>query len=80
MDNKRIDIELSDNFKEDFFNITEKVEKDNIRTYIQSKYMDSHMFLYTFATMLRNDEIEIKFKENASIKHTEYLNKLSKGF
>lgn len=80
LNNNGIDIELSDNFKEDFFTINDEVERDNIRTYIQAKYLDSHMFLYTFANMLKNNEIDIIFNECATEHHISYLNKLSEGF
>lgn len=74
-----IDIELNSKFKEDFFNVTEECEKDNIRTYIQGDYLNSHMFLYTFAEMLRNNEIDIIFNDCATEHHISYLNKLSEN-
>jgi len=66
MDNKGLSIELISDFNKNFFILSEELEDDNIRTYINADTMDSHMFLYTFAKMLRNNEIEIVFKENAN--------------
>lgn len=79
LDNKGLSIELSKSFEKDYFDVNEEVEKDNIRTYLSAEIMDSHMFLYTFAKMLQNNEIEIIFKENTSEHDKNYLEKLSEN-
>ena len=79
MNHKGLSIELKSDFNKNFFIVSEELEDDNIRTYINASKMDSYMFLYTFAKMLKNNEIEINFKENASEHDINYLKKLSKS-
>jgi len=80
MDNKGLTIELCVGFmNNDLFRLDEEVEEGNIRTYINADKFDSYMFLYTFAKMLRNNEIDILFKENASEHDIKYLKKLSES-
>lgn len=75
-----LDIELNSNFSSDFFSVKEELEKDNLRTYINEEYLNSHMFLYTFANMLKENKINIQFNEKATEKDIDYLKKLSKEF
>jgi hypothetical protein len=77
MDLNGVSIELSSNFKEDYFVVTEELEKDNIRTYISGGYLDSYMFLYHFAKMLEENKITITFNESATEKDIDYFEKLS---
>jgi len=79
MNHKGLSIELKSDFNKNFFIVSEELEDDNIRTYINASKMDSHMFLYTFAKMLKNNEINIIFKGNASEHDIRYLEKLSKS-
>jgi len=79
MDNKGLSIELISDFDKNFFIVSEELEDDNIRTYINAGTLDSYMFLYTFTKMLRNNEIDIIFKENANEHDLDYLNKLSES-
>jgi len=79
MNHKGLSIELKFDFNKNFFIVSEELEDDNIRTYINASKMDSYMFLYTFAKMLKNNEINIIFKENASEHDIRYLEKLSKS-
>ena len=79
MNHKGLSIELKSDFNKNLFIVSEEIKDDNIRTYINASKMDSYMFLYTFAKMLRNDEINIIFKENASEHDIRYLEKLSKS-
>jgi len=75
--NKDVSIKLNRNFEEDFFNIYEENEKDNLRILIQGSYLNSYMYLYNFAEMLENNEIDISFNENATDKHKNYFDILS---
>lgn len=75
-----LDIELSKNFKSDFFNVPEELEKGMIRIYTRADYIDSNMFLYTFGKMLENNEVTITFNENANKKYINYLENLSEEF
>jgi len=79
MNYKGLSIELISDFNKNFFILSEEIEDDNIRTYINADTFDSHMFLYTFAKMLRNNEIEIIFKENVNKHDLDYLKKLSES-
>jgi len=53
MNHKGLSIELISDIDKNFFILSEEIEDDNIRTYINAGTLDSHMFLYTFAKMLK---------------------------
>lgn len=59
-------------------NISEYIEKEDLRTYIDIKYMDKDLILYVLQGMLKNDEAKIVFTEKAKEKDINYLKKLAK--
>ena len=59
-------------------NISEYIEKDELRTYIHCTKADGNTFLYVIQKMLEDGEVELKFTEKASEKSINYLNKLAK--
>lgn len=70
-------IELSSHLGKGFFNLNEEIGQGNVRVYINGLGMDSHMFLYVFAEMLKNNEVEIIISDKAP--KGDYLEKLGKG-
>lgn len=84
LDYKGMSMEFSENLikeiQTDGFigNISEYIEKEDLRTYIDYKYMDKHMILYVLQGMLKNGEAKIVFTEKAKEKDINYLKKLAK--
>ena len=74
--NEGIFICLSKNFNKKTFNLREEFKKDNIEINIEGKYLNDYLFIYTFIDMLKNNEIEVKFNDNATKRQIEYVNKL----
>jgi len=78
LDFKGISIESSkDILNSEYINIYEERINDNIDIYYRGASMNNLLFLDTILDMLKNEEIDLIINENATEKHTKYLNKLS---
>lgn len=59
-------------------NISEYIEKDELRTYLHCTYMNHDLMLNVLMDMLKSGEAKITFTDKASEENIRYLEKLAK--